>query len=69
MLLSIKIKLELKKLIIKKKEEIEEEKITRKKGDFENLKINLQYNGTNSFIYVPIYKNIKYLKKLIKKKI
>ena len=58
-------KKEIKKLILKKKEEIEKEK--KLKEDFENLKINLQINKTNTSLYVPSYKNIKYLKELIKK--
>ncbi len=51
-------KKEIKKIIEKKKEEIENE---------ENLKINVEYNGTISSLYVPPYKNVKYLKELIKK--
>ena len=51
-------KKEIKKIIEKKKEEIEKE---------ENLKINVEYNGTISSLYVPPYKKVKYLKELIKK--
>jgi len=37
-------------------------------SSLENLKINFEYNGTDITLDVPPYKNIKYLKELIKKK-